>query len=171
MKDIRIVELSEENVDETVKLIIEIFDNESSEFDYPRKWLPASLHQDSEEIKELYKKSGTIDVEYYVAIDLNKKVVGVTGYYTRKADYKNTFWLGWFAVSKEYRGTGLARELLDLIIKKAKKAGMKYLKLYTSDDEVERAAQVFYEKVGLKIKSTEPDPEGDEMRIYREMEL
>lgn len=65
--------------------------------------------------------------KYYIAIKDNK-VVGVIGWYQDTMDYateamgatfpgKNAYWIGFFAVDKEFQGKGIGAELLKAIEK------------------------------------------------------
>lgn len=112
-------------------------------------------------------------LEYYLAIDQEtNKVVAITGLYNRKEYLEDEVWLGWFCADPEVRGKGIGRQTLEWTINKARGTGYKRLRLYTSTDPNEAAAQNLYESVGLKVYKREPSTDyPDEEILYREVDL
>jgi GNAT superfamily N-acetyltransferase len=92
--------------------------------------------------------------------------------YNRKEYPEDEVWLGWFCADPTIRGQGIGRRTLEWSINKAREMGYKKLKLYTSTDPAEAAAQGLYESVGLKIYKREPNKgfENEEI-LYRELGL
>jgi len=90
------------------------------------------------------------DNRYWVAVE-REKVIGLVGLYVCKKDMKEANWLGWFCVSKLHRRRDLGKKLLDFAINKTQSMGKKYLRLYSSEDPVESAAQKLYEKTGFRF--------------------
>jgi GNAT superfamily N-acetyltransferase len=91
---------------------------------------------------------------FWVAVRDNA-VVGTVGLYTRAQDAREAVWLGWFCVAPEARGDGIGGRLLEFVLKEAKSMQVRYLRLYTSTDPNERAAQGVYERAGLSIMRRE----------------
>ena len=143
----RIEQLSKKTLKQTNSLLIKIFENSPKDYDYPPKWLKASINKKSS--KELFSKFDVTYFKYWVAID-KSKVVGVIGLYSLAVDKHNTLWTGWFGVSPKSRGKGIGTKLLDFIIQKSRRANKKFLRLYTSDSLIESDAQKLYDKVGFK---------------------
>ncbi|HLC63521.1 MAG TPA: GNAT family N-acetyltransferase [Candidatus Nanoarchaeia archaeon] len=162
----KIQPLSEETLEEALVLLIKVFNPSQDGEDYPGIWFPASLHP--ERHKELFKKLGVKQLQYYVAVEKGK-VIGTTGYYTLKEDEKEAYWLAWFCVDKEYRGRGVGTSLLEFIIEKARKEKKRYLRLYTSDNPDEADAQKLYDKFGFKTTKTESVKHNRYKRQYKEL--
>jgi ribosomal protein S18 acetylase RimI-like enzyme len=107
--------------------------------------------------------------DLWVAVDENNQVCGTTGLYTHRKDEQEANWLSWFCVAPEYRGQGIAKKLLEFSIELTKEQNKRYLRLYTSDDPGEAAAQELYEKYGFKI--VRKQKRSDCTLYYRELEL
>lgn len=164
----KIVPLTGENVDDAINLVEDIFDSKPNEWDSPRVWMPASLNPNSGKSKEIYSK-GEIDLlKYFVGIE-NGKVIGITGFYI-KTDDRDSVWLAWYCVDKDYQGKSYGGKLLDFIIEKAKDMKKKHLKLYASDDE-DMAAMKLYNKRGFKMIGKDKHPDTGEKLVYLSLEL
>lgn len=87
----------------------------------------------------------------WVAVNDNGDVCGTTGFYTTPKDKTEASWLSWFCVDPKQRGLGIGKILLNFSIDKARESNKRFLRLYTSDDPNEAAAQGLYEKHGFKI--------------------
>ena len=105
----------------------------------------------------------------WAAVNEGGDVCGTTGLYMYKKDEKEAVWLCWFCVDPEYRGQGIGKNLLEFSIEKAKESGKAFLRLYTSDDPSEAAAQGLYEKYGLAVVKTQKH--GSTTYLYRELKL
>ena len=105
----------------------------------------------------------------WAAVNNNDDVCGTTGLYMYKKDEKEAVWLCWFCVDPEHRGQGIGKYLLEFSIEKARESGKAYLRLYTSDDPSEAAAQQLYEKYGLAVVKKEKH--GSDTYLYRELKL
>ena len=153
MEAINIIELKNDYLKQAEKLANKVFSDEDS---LPSKELRAST---SELAFNKYKSRYDNDIKelsYFVAID-NKKVVGLIGLYSTDCDFQDTSWIGWYCVDPKQRGKGIGKNLLDFAINKAKSEGKKYLSLYTSTDESERASQIVYEKYAFYITHTQKE--------------
>lgn len=93
---------------------------------------------------------GVEDQRVWVAVLPDGDVAGTTGLYAVAGD-ADALWLGWFCVANAARGRGIGAALLDHSIALARASGRPLLRLSTSTDPSERAAQALYESRGLKI--------------------
>jgi ribosomal protein S18 acetylase RimI-like enzyme/pimeloyl-ACP methyl ester carboxylesterase len=112
-------------------------------------------------------------LKYWVAVDdKTQKIIGVIGVYEEWEDSEEACWLGWYGVDPEYRGKGIGSQLLDFAITKARNRNKQYLRLYTSTEENEKAAQSIYEKYGFRVMRGRPREKKDNYEIfYRELAL
>jgi RimJ/RimL family protein N-acetyltransferase len=85
-----------------------------------------------------------------VYIDETGAVLGTTGLYQYKRDAQEAVWVGWFCVDPKARGKGIGQKLIEHTICLAVQAGFRRVRLYTSTDPNEEAAQRLYEKNGFK---------------------
>lgn len=134
-KEIRIMPLSKDTLDEATSLIRNVFpykpDQKNAQWSF----------SDSLSIT-------STDKNYWVAVDKEEHVIGITGLYLDRND-KSVVWLGWFGVHPAHRRHGIGSELLSFTIDEAKKRCFLFLKLYTSSDENEKAAHHLYKKIGF----------------------
>tara|TARA_Y100000310_G_scaffold345508_1_gene465799 strand:+ start:4939 stop:5202 length:264 start_codon:yes stop_codon:yes gene_type:complete len=86
-------------------------------------------------------------------------------------DENEAYWLGWMCVHSDYIGKGFGSKLISFAVKKAKKDGKKFLRLYTSEDPAQAKAQKVYEKKGFRITRREIIKGEKYKRIYRELRL
>jgi GNAT superfamily N-acetyltransferase len=89
-------------------------------------------------------------VAFSVYIDEAGAVLGTTGLYQYKRDAQEAVWVGWFCVDPKARGKGIGQKLIEHTICLAVQAGFRRVRLYTSTDPNEEAAQRLYEKNGFK---------------------
>lgn len=115
--------------------------------------------------------SDIIGMEYFIAVNEEDNVIGTSGLYLTKEDYKDSCWLGWYCVDKKYREKGIGTLLLDYAINEAKTRGKKFLNLYTSTNPREKAAQKIYEKKGFKITDRKREKCGKYEIFFRKKEL
>lgn len=142
----RIQKLSKKTLESAVELLERVFPYETD----PRLWPTASI--DKIAYKELFLEHGVDRLQYWVLCDTGK-VIGMTGLYIYND--KDDAWLGWFCIDSEQRLRGLGSRLLTFSINKAKEWGATNLRLYTSDDPNEAAAQKLYEQFGFTIYDQE----------------
>lgn len=165
--NIKITHLSEEYLKESIGLIMNSVEVEDDDIGHPKIWLPASINP--QEYLEYYNRNKTIEVVYYIVIDEDmNKVIGTIGYYNQQEDVAEASWVAWFVVDKDYRNKGIGSKLFSFILNKVKKKGKKYLRLYTSTSPLEKNAQGFYERRGMKILREEQKPGYKDKTIYRE---
>jgi len=148
---IRLVELDEALIPDAKALVNRVFPHQS--FD-ERISFWVYRRRKSRAMKLLLRLYGSMDIyQYWVALDEGGNICGTTGIYSEKKDVHEAIWLSWFCVAPEMRGKGVGKLMLEFSIDKARALGKKYLRLYTSDDPNEAAAQGLYEKYGFKIIS------------------
>lgn len=124
-------------------------------------WLP----------KLLLRVMSIDEARYWVALSEDVDTLGVTGLYKYIKDEDNSLWLGWTCVAPTARGKGVGGMLLDFAIAKASNEGKKFLRLYTSNDPNESAAQHLYERRGLRVVGVQKLQGSPFKRIYRELSL
>lgn len=148
-QEFKIKPLSKKTLEEASKLTLKVFHSKKTDEDYPPKWFEASLNPNAN--KKSYDDFDVKDLKYWVALNNNnEKVVGIIGIYTLKYDEKNANWLGWYCVDPKERDKGLGKLLLKFVIKKTKKQGKTWLRLYTSNEPNEKRANEIYDKLGFK---------------------
>ncbi len=89
-------------------------------------------------------------VAFEVYLDEGNEVLGTTGLYCYKRDADEAVWVAWFCVDPKARGRGIGQELIDHTVMLARNAGYDRIRLYTSTDPNDAAAQRLYEKNGFK---------------------
>jgi GNAT superfamily N-acetyltransferase len=89
-------------------------------------------------------------VAFDVCVDEADLVLGTTGLYRYKKDSDEAVWVAWFCVDPKARGRGVGQALIDHTVSRAQNAGFNRIRLYTSTDPNEAAAQRLYERNGFK---------------------
>ena len=89
-------------------------------------------------------------VAFDVYVDESDLVLGTTGLYRYKKDADEAVWVAWFCVDPKARGRGIGQALIDHTVSRARNAGFTRIRLYTSTDPNEAAAQRLYELNGFK---------------------
>lgn len=89
-------------------------------------------------------------VAFDVCIDEQENVLGTTGLYRYRRDADEAVWVAWFCVDTEARGRGIGQKLIDHTVAVAQAAGFDRIRLYTSTDPNEEAAQRLYDKNGFR---------------------
>ncbi|MFA7342100.1 MAG: GNAT family N-acetyltransferase [Candidatus Methanomethylophilaceae archaeon] len=98
--------------------------------------------------------------DFWVALDDDDRVKGITGLYVMRKDRHEALWLGWYCVHPDERGKGLGGTLLRKAVDEARSRGVRYLRLYTSDHPSMERAQQVYEKEGFRIIEEKRLPAG-----------
>lgn len=152
-KKIEIVEVDPKSpsFDEVEKTIRRVFGSMSFS---ERMSFWAYRHKESYFVKKLMRLFGVASLlNVWVAKNQYGEICGTTGLYTCCKDEKEAMWLSWFCVPSSKRGKGIGKKLLEFSIEKAREHSKAYLRLYTTTDPNEAAAQVLYENYGFtKIK-------------------
>lgn len=89
-------------------------------------------------------------VAFDVCVDGADLVLGTTGLYRYNKDSEEAVWMAWFCVDPKARGRGVGQALIDHTVLRAQNAGYNRIRLYTSTDPNEAAAQRLYERNGFK---------------------
>jgi ribosomal protein S18 acetylase RimI-like enzyme len=89
-------------------------------------------------------------IAFDVYVDEGNRVRGTTGLYRYNKDADQAVWVAWFCVDPQARGHGVGQALIDHTVARARSAGYNRIRLYTSTDPNEAAAQRLYEKNGFK---------------------
>lgn len=164
--NLRFEKLSENRLEEALLLIKEAFPNY---LQHVSKIYRVSISD--EKSKREYLKSDR-QLDYWLAIDNDSdKVVACTGFYQPTEYSKDEIWLGWYCVSKDFRGKGIGRQTLQWTIDEARKRGYTFFRLWTTTDPEEAIAQNLYDSLGIKIYKTELDKETGDTILYRELQL
>ncbi len=165
-----VIELSPENLAETITLVHKVFTLEASLPTPPKIALRVSL--DSDGNKELLQQLGIRKLAYFVALnEATKQVMGVIGQYEEDRDPPGIVWVGWFCVDPEFRGQNLGEALLTWNMHDAKKRGYTTMKLYTTDHPSMKAAQGLYDKLGFAVTQVQPIEGRDYHFLFRERQL
>jgi putative acetyltransferase len=161
------IPLSEKYLEQTIKLASEIFPDNVEKIWNPDRSFTFSLRQDPgpDEWRNQNRP------RYWIIVNNEDEVVGVTGLYRMEGDPSDVVWLGWYCVRPDQRGKGVGRKLLEWTIEKARSEGFKKLKLYTSTSPNEARAQELYEKLGFKLVGEEQEEENNYKTLYREKVL
>lgn len=106
---------------------------------------------------------GMVNVEYYIATDIEDKPFAMTGIYSNDLEGGAGFatrdkldpdshnfitGLGWFAVGKEYQGSGVGGFLFDWVEHMAQERGVRVHFIETDDSSNEEPALRLYERKG-----------------------
>lgn len=145
---VRIRSLSEQTIEDTIRLGEEMFPNEKPSV---TECLKASLKTDEQDGRLFMQQHKLYSLTYFAASHADK-VVGMTGLYSTKHDHEDANWLGFFCVNPEFRKKSIGKQLIEFSIYMARGRGKKFLRLYTSDSPNEADAQKLYAKHGLHVQ-------------------
>ncbi len=143
----------------------------------PSHALEASIDPAKFEIfkAELFDEHGIalVDLKYWFAVDTQTDdVLGVIGLYSAEDDQEEASWISWFCTGKKHRGKGVGTMLLEHVIAKTRDDMKSYVRLFTSTDPKEAAAQGLYVKMGFRIMEERGRKKRDVYEIfYRELSL
>ena len=150
MTDIRIEHLGDDRLSAAPKLVGRVFPHEGlpERFSF---WAIANPR--SPLARKLMAWHGITEfLDFWGAFDCESGTLrGTTGLSSYARDAAEAVWLAWSCVAPEVRRQGIGSHLLDFSIAQAKHTGRKYLRLYTSSQSKQAAAQALYESRGLKI--------------------
>ncbi len=166
LASLSVVPLSRQNLKEAIALTERVFPFDLESPEAPSGMYTASL--DPNAYRAQLTKAGVSSLNYWV-VPYEGKLIAFTGLYQVVGGPEDESWLGWYGVLPDARGHGIGRWLLDWTIRKAKLAGCRTFKLYTSNSPDEATAQKLYEKIGLKLVREEPH--GEYIYMYREKAL
>jgi len=137
-----------------------------------RMSLSASIFKEKLIDQIFFVSAKVTQLNYWLDLDeKSQKILVTPGLYCYKKDEAEAYWLAMFCVDTAFRGQGIGKKLLNLSINKAREDGKKFLRLYTSNDPNEAAAQILYEKSGFVITGEEKIWGINYKKIYRELLL
>ena len=150
MADIRIEHLERKRLREARRLVWRCFPRQTV---LERLSFLAIANRHFPSMRLMMRVAGVSDfLDFWGAIDPGTgRLLGTTGLYQYTCDAREAVWLAWFCVEPEVRRRGIGSRLLDFSIEEARRTGLEYLRLYTSDMPSGAAAQVLYESRGLRV--------------------
>ena len=165
--------LSYETLDRAISLVDKVFPYQRhSQHENASIAFRASLEKDNSLYKSLLEQMKITEANYWVAVDdISGKVIGTTGLYGYIKDEAEAYWLGYTCVDPDFRGQGIGAKLVDFATEKAREAGKKFLRLYTSNNPNQAVAQILYDKRGFRITGEEQSEGSNFKMIDRELKL
>ena len=153
--DIRIEKLTYNTLAKTIAAAEEVFPHVlfSLADDFESSLNDEKLKKFNEEFcsaDNLYFPHEFLWQEYWIALTETDEVAGFVGLHMIEEDKNDSLWVSCFGVREKFRRFGLGGRLIDFVIQEARKKEAKNLRLYTTTHDLEKAAQVFYEKKGFK---------------------
>lgn len=106
----KLIKITEKNIEYAIRIQNELFPDEDGRTNFEE-----SLEAD-------------FDYDYYLLYD--KTCAGIIGLYNFGED-KDSAWLGWFAIKKEFRRKGYGSEALKAFEEMAIEKGYRFARLYT----------------------------------------
>ena len=97
------------------------------------------------------QKHGHNILVYYLIYNHQCEVVALTGLYQEDGDPVDTCWLGWYGVLPEFRNRGYGKAVLEYTELLAKQFGKRVIKLWTTEEPDEAAAQFLFEKMNYAV--------------------
>ncbi len=107
-------------------------------------------------VKDLINTEGSLSL-----ILKNDKIIGALG---ARAEGKNSAWLYYIVIDRDYREKGYAKKLIDKLFEEARKKGIRRIALDTPEKE-------FFEKFGFKEVGRIPDwhENKDQVIMFKEL--
>jgi N-acetylglutamate synthase-like GNAT family acetyltransferase len=102
-----------------------------------------------------------LNPNYYV-LELDERVIGVSGLYYDYEDPKDTMWMDYFAVSPKFQRQGYGTAMLVNLESMCKKKKVRRLCVFTN----KQRALKFYKKNGFKVGGKIENYYGDKPRIW-----
>jgi GNAT superfamily N-acetyltransferase len=162
VKEFHLAELSLGDLENAVKLTTTVFPNDG---DHPKRCFEASLNPNDERNQEYLREIGVDSLKYWVAKDMDGAILGIAGFYTTPYDKADAGWVGWYCVDPKARGLGVGTQLLNRAEEEALSQKKQVLRLYTSDRDTMKTANLQYEKRGYKEIHREPSKTTPGIRI------
>ena len=148
--DIRYEELSSDNLRVAQELVEKVFALEKG---VAAADLEHQVHkQGTEAEREIPEGSGeAYNEQHWIARDKAGKLLGITGRYDVAGDKPEHFWLGWFALAPELRGSGLGAALFDKVSSEGRSDGKTVLYIISSDHSDMAGNAKFYHRNSCPI--------------------
>lgn len=90
-----------------------------------------------------------------------------------RQDWNNSLWVWEFHVAEAYRGRGIGRQLMDVVVQKAQTAGLRVI--FCETQNTNPAAVHFYQRLGFQTDGLNlpfyPEIVGDEVAIFMKRRL
>jgi GNAT superfamily N-acetyltransferase len=102
--------------------------------------------------EEHYRRLVAFPGAVFVARD-GERIVGLAQLVVNVLPSKIKGWAEDVVVDEDYRGKGIARKLLELVVAEARQAGCKHLNLTSGNDRAE--AQALYAALGFKLRDSQ----------------
>ncbi len=142
--------LSPQNLNEAIELAALVFPEDMQDVENPPQSFKASL--DPKKYADFWNRYDIKLQRFFLAYqDNTDTVIGITSLYARTIDPPDVVWLGWYGIHPHFRGKGVGKELLRWTMDLARQEGNRRMRLYTSTNPGEQAAQHMYEALGFKI--------------------
>jgi len=93
-------------------------------------------------------------INYWVAVNEQEKIVGTIGLYSYFKDSHEAVWMAFFCVDPESRKQGIGGKLVKHAIEQARATGVPYFKLYTTTMQNETASHALYYEHGFRVVKT-----------------
>jgi len=93
-------------------------------------------------------------LNYWVAVNEQGKIIGTIGLYSKINDSFNSVWMAYFCVDPDSRKQGVGRKLIEHAIEQAKLLDVKYFNLYTSTIKNELTSHRLYYEYGFRLVKT-----------------
>jgi len=132
--------VSLKNLEAAIALHGEIFSTESGALDF-------CVSIDANLVESLTGLRESADSVRYWLAKWGDKYIGMTGLYHYNK-YPDDAWLGWYGIAKDFRGSGLGRQVFDWTCDLAKNEGFSNLRLFTSVQD-NADAILAYRKFGM----------------------
>lgn len=141
--DIHFLPLSVENLQQAVNISTEIFGDNDKNILTQEFRASLGLEPENENIRD---RMGIGPAAYFLP-HADGKPVGITGYYTIEGQEQDS-WLGWVGVTKDFRGKGMGRHLVEGAFEKAAENGIENFRIWTTTAPEYADACKMYAKLG-----------------------
>jgi GNAT superfamily N-acetyltransferase len=111
-----------------------------------RSWLTRYFSEDRHNVSFEDQANLVVPMRYWVAVDGSGQIASLVGLYKLNWQWERLAWLGWFAVSKELKRSGLGTATIKAVMELAREYGIETLKVETG---AKGEGRVFYEKLGF----------------------
>jgi len=123
----------------------------------------SSSRSEAKKIMEysLAKGIKPLNPNYYV-LELDKKIIGVSGLYYDYEDPKDVIWIDYFAILSKYQKQGYGSKMMENLVSICKKKKVRMLCVFTDKD----GALAFYQKKGFNTCGKIDKYYGNKPRVW-----